>query len=356
MRLPISPGNGHGQTPSFGWMTILSLVISQLAGKVYGHIAPWHKGMYCLNGTNPGLDDEDTNAAVNPLFMLNKTDWWFHHVNQCDEFPPAPGDFLELPANGNFTVELTTNRGFTTLSYNGTRTGIYDSGLVAAQEGKAPDDCITNPNIHTQNETMAAGTAFAISYVSDLSEVTEDNLVVFTVLYHTPWERIATYQVPNLPACPEPEGCICAWGWVANGCGEPNMYMLPYRCRVTGQTGPSAVAKAVPPTWCESDATNCTSGAKQLVYWNQLEGNNVFVSGFDLSGQPKSPGYNMKMGFKNGAQTDIFLSPGSATTTVIAPAPTATTPPAKAAASKAKTCTFFLLLPIIFSSVSIFHL
>ena len=36
--------------------------------------------------------------------------------------------------------------------------------------------------VHTQNETMASGTIFAISYVSDLKEVTKENLVVFTVL------------------------------------------------------------------------------------------------------------------------------------------------------------------------------
>jgi len=37
--------------------------------------------------------------------------------------------------------------------------------------------------VHTQNQTMAAGTAFAISYKSDLSQVTAENLVVFSVLY-----------------------------------------------------------------------------------------------------------------------------------------------------------------------------
>ena len=66
-----------------------------------------------------------------------------------------------------------------------------------------PDDyhnetCITSPNcmsfffscttfiyavsVHTQNETMVAGSAFAISYTSDLSAVTDEDLVVFTVL------------------------------------------------------------------------------------------------------------------------------------------------------------------------------
>jgi hypothetical protein len=37
--------------------------------------------------------------------------------------------------------------------------------------------------VHTQNETMAAGTVFAISYQSDITKVTEENLVVFTVKY-----------------------------------------------------------------------------------------------------------------------------------------------------------------------------
>ena len=37
--------------------------------------------------------------------------------------------------------------------------------------------------VHTQNETMAAGTAFAISYVTELNQVTMENLVVFSVLY-----------------------------------------------------------------------------------------------------------------------------------------------------------------------------
>lgn len=27
-------------------------------------------GMYCLNGTNPGLEDQDTNAATQPLYMV----------------------------------------------------------------------------------------------------------------------------------------------------------------------------------------------------------------------------------------------------------------------------------------------
>jgi len=135
-----------------------------------------------------------------------------------------------------------------------------------------------------------------------------ENLVVFSVLSNTPWERLATFEVPDLPACP-PEGCICAWNWVPNGCGEPNMYMEGFRCTVTNvntQARPLGFPK--PAVWCEDDSTKCLSGPKQIIAWNQADGNNIHVTGMDNSGSPRSPGYNMKLGFRNGAQTDIFLS------------------------------------------------
>ena|SRR6266545_6624585 len=97
------------------------------------------------------------------------------------------------------------------------------------------------------------------------------------------------------------------------------MYMQGFRCRVVGSTGDAALATAVPPVWCEDDEKKCIKGAKQvsyepfhvwkvscssdpgeMVYWHQLEGNNVVVDGEDLSGQPKSPSYNRKMGFVDG--------------------------------------------------------
>lgn len=76
--------------------------------------------------------------------------------------------------------------------------------------------------------------------------------------------------------------------------------MLPYRCKVTGMTGSAAVDSAIPATWCEDNPANCTSGARQLLYWNQLEGDNIEVNGTDLAGDPRSPGYNPKVGFSNG--------------------------------------------------------
>jgi hypothetical protein len=78
------------------------------------------------------------------------------------------------------------------------------------------------------------------------------------------------------------------------------MYMFPYRCKVTGTPGNAAVAPAIPATWCEDNPSNCTKGARQLIYWNQLERNNIVVSGTDLAGYPRSPAYNAKLGFQNG--------------------------------------------------------
>ncbi|KDQ08700.1 hypothetical protein BOTBODRAFT_165628 [Botryobasidium botryosum FD-172 SS1] len=278
--------------------------VFSLVGLAQAHVTAFHKAMYCLKGTS-GQDDQNNNAPVNPLFNLPRNDWWFHHVNGCDNFPPAAGDFLDLPAGGSFTVEMATNRAFTTLSYGGQYTSAWPDG-ANYPDNYSGNPCITQPNMHTKNQADAAGSAFAISYTSDLSKVTPENLVVFSVRYNTPWKRIASFDVPpEMPACPS-GGCICAWGWVPNGCGEPNFYMGGYRCRVTNAKSTTPVATAKPPVWCEGNSGACTQGAKQMVFWNAQSGNNVVVSGYQADGQQKSPGYNMKMGFRDGAQRDIF--------------------------------------------------
>lgn len=49
---------------------------------------------------------------------------------------------------------------------------------AAAEEG----ECLSNGAMHASNQSTTAGTAFAISYVSDLAAITLKNLVVFTTL------------------------------------------------------------------------------------------------------------------------------------------------------------------------------
>jgi hypothetical protein len=78
------------------------------------------------------------------------------------------------------------------------------------------------------------------------------------------------------------------------------MYHQAFRCRVTNSHSNTPVATPQPPKWCENNPSACTKGAKQMIYWNQLEGNNIQVDGRDAAGDFKSPGYNMKLGFADG--------------------------------------------------------
>ncbi|KAH6919310.1 hypothetical protein BKA70DRAFT_1249801 [Coprinopsis sp. MPI-PUGE-AT-0042] len=278
-------------------------VTATLAATANAHMAVFHQAMWCLNG-NTGQENYNSYDIVNPLYQLPFNKWW---CKSCNEFPPAPGVFLDLPAGGSFMAEIAENRAKTSQSYNSRDASDWPDG-----------------GLHAQNESMAAGTAFAISYNSDISQVRPDNLVVFSVRHRTPWKRVVWYDVPAaMPACP-PEGCICAvrfalpsqnilvltitlqWGWVPNGCGQPNMYHQAFRCRVTGATSTTPVAAPQPPVWCEGNPDACTKGAKQMVYWNQAEGNNIYVDGFDNSGGHKSPGYNGKCGFWDGSLNVSF--------------------------------------------------
>lgn len=104
------------------------------------------------------------------------------------------------------------------------------------------------------------------------------------------------------------------------------MYMFPHKCIVTGATSTAQLAEAQVPVWCEDDQTRCVQGPKQMIFWNQLDGNNVITEGLQLDGDWKSPGYNQKMGYREGAQTDIFLPPASTPTStpVETPATTST--------------------------------
>ena len=110
-----------------------------------------------------------------------------------------------------------------------------------------------------------------------------------------------------MPECP-PGGCICAALWIPNHCGLANEYMIGYNCKVTNvKPTARALGKAQTPVWCEDEPEKCVKGPKGMIVFAQQEGNNIDISGTQKDGLNKSPGYNLKTGFKDGAQEDIFM-------------------------------------------------
>jgi len=294
--------------------TLLSTAVLFLAGtaQVKAHITPWVRGVWeCTDGKDPNNDLPSAPLFQRPMFGPNG--WWFHG-DECIKSRPPLDQFLELPAGSQFMTEMAGNKGQTTLSFGGQFAKTFGDGQDHPEGLGLDGKCITSPNLHAKGESDASGYAFAISYQSDITKVTPDNLVVFTTKYNTPFRRVATFDVPaDLPECP-PDGCICAALWVPNHCGEPNEYMIGYNCKVTN-VKPTArpLAPAKPPVFCEDDPSTCVKGAKGVIVFNQLEGNNIVLDGNQKDGQPKSPGYNQKTGFADGVQNDIFVQAGNST-------------------------------------------
>jgi len=196
------------------FVTILALITKAIA-----HTALWTPAMWCFGNNVSTVDDPNADIAVHPIYQQSFDDFWFQKYSGCLNAPPATGQFLELPAGGSYTGELAHNRAFTTYSYNGRLATDWPDGQNHTEPWvstpDAPDPgCLSDGAQHTNNQSTAAGTAIAISYNSNIEDVTPENLVVFTITANTPWKRIVTYEIPKaLPACP-PAGCICAWLWV----------------------------------------------------------------------------------------------------------------------------------------------
>jgi len=80
------------------------------------------------------------------------------------------------------------------------------------------------------------------------------------------------------------------------------MYMQGFKCRVTNASPVAGhmVGRAKPAVWCEGDPSKGVKGPQQVCdlgrmpssqylttiqmhYWNQLEGNNIEVAGYDAA-------------------------------------------------------------------------
>lgn len=170
---------------------LLSILVtlSAATGVAQAHVAFWHPGMYCRNSNQAQNNDNAAGATVDPLFQMTKAQYWFQSYAGCPNFPPPADTFLELPAGGSFTGEMAHNRAFTTMSYKGSQTSEWPDGKDHPKDwhyaGNDPDPSVCpseNGAMHAKNENHAAGSAFAISYNSDISAVTLENLVVFSTL------------------------------------------------------------------------------------------------------------------------------------------------------------------------------
>lgn len=282
--------------------TSVVAVLSTLVHLADAHLGAWTDGMFCPENAHVPVMKDSSGASrfIDPLFRMEQRDWWFQHGRGCDVAMPR-GELL-VPANGEFTANISDVR-------QGAVAGAMAAGRNSEAEfERSAEGCIYSPNMHTKSKAVAAGTAFAIAYVSSIADVTPENLVVFSVAPNTPWERLARYNVPDLAACPD-DGCICAWGWVPDGCGQQNTYMQGHKCRVT-----NVRASGKKPGRAKAPGPNVT-GPKQMIFAFQKSGNNVA----DRTPSNQVPTYSARMGYMSGAQTDIF--DGSAST------PAASRPP-----------------------------
>jgi hypothetical protein len=174
--------------------------------------------------------------------------------------------------------------------------------------------------MHAPARGDVAGSALAIAYKSDQHEVKPSDFVVFSVAYDSPARQLQSWDVPDLPACPNGK-CMCSWFWIHKSIGGTDqMYMTPFVCNVTGATNTAKVAAGVAPVDCRNDQSKCVKGAKNPMYWKNKEGNNMPNAGHD------APTYSAGYGFSDGAQADIFNPPASTVTTTPGSTPSTSTP------------------------------
>ena len=66
------------------------------------------------------------------------------------------------------------------------------------------------------DDSLLSGCALAVADVDDISDVTMDNLAVFSVNHNCVRQKVTTFEVPErMPSCTG-DKCVCAWLWLAN--------------------------------------------------------------------------------------------------------------------------------------------
>ncbi|GAA5870458.1 hypothetical protein JCM1840_004729 [Sporobolomyces johnsonii] len=253
---------------------------------VVAHMSPWLPSMYGA----PTYGIENQVAPLGPGLDLDS--WWFRGPVVRDA-PPGDGEVAELPAGGNFTLEIACDIALTTDGG-----GDPDSTMAC----DAPGPYHADPDAETVNYDLLAGCALGIADVTDINEATLDNFVIFSVQQECVWQRNTTFQVPaRMPPCTG-DWCICGWVWEPQT-GSGNMYHTAFRCKVTGSPeDATAIASPNDPVYCPDSKEDCTKGAKRMIVTFNEPVNVPFTSNEDR------PGYHDTFGFFDGPQDDIFLA------------------------------------------------
>ncbi|KAJ5885495.1 hypothetical protein N7495_010005 [Penicillium taxi] len=282
------------------------LFISAILGIIplaSAHLAAYTDGMYCPENSYKGPLNNATDPSLivyDPLYNLTSDSWFLSRGRNC--LLAEPTGVWEIAANTVISVPWANWQNSTgyyadgkeynerPIPYSVTNPEVVADGLVTSSNG------LSSPNMHAANKSTAAGTAIAIAYESNVWAVTMDKLVVISTAPETPFERLANYSIPDLAPCEE---CICVTGWIPDGFGLQNMYMAAHKCKITNPTGGKIpnIPSHVP--------GEGVKGAKQMIAAFQWQGNNVqWKAGINTT----VPTYSTRMGYMEGAQTDIFES------------------------------------------------
>ncbi|PRP74785.1 hypothetical protein PROFUN_06646 [Planoprotostelium fungivorum] len=277
-----------------------ALLLLVAVASALSHCSMWHPSTF-------DCDRASINSAGNsqPLQDLPFSQWWWHNNLDC---PPAAGQVFNLPANGQAVVELSTNKAFTSKANGGHKGMIQPNTPVPWTNDWT--------NIHAPARGDVAGCAFAISYKSDPRQVKPEDFVIFSVVHDCVARQNQTFNIPNLPACPNGK-CMCSWFWIHKSIGgSDQMYMTPFVCNVTNVRSNAKavdVAHAQAPRKCY-DPTTCTMGPRNPMYWKneRREIHRETVTDERTANMPedghRAPTYSILYGWKEGAQKDIFVN------------------------------------------------
>ncbi|BEI80878.1 hypothetical protein CcaverHIS002_0200380 [Cutaneotrichosporon cavernicola] len=296
-----------------------------LAMAADAHISGWHPSMFGFDYPNQSnypyktagpAPNYNNNRPVTPIRLSAKPSENFWVSNGLRDYPPAPGQFLDLPTGGATRFEVSCNRAYTSFRHPGMTNPL------------PPYACTDEYPLHTVNWfnkqpdiSKLGGAALAIAYTSDAKNVKGSDFTVVSVQYRAVWERVITFNIPSgMPECP-PEGCLCTWNWLHTAlntrnppapAGQPQgegygfeIFNTLFRCKVSGGVNNNnKVGAGQNPVECSKDSSQCVKGPKKPIITWMASGNTVNMNNDERYGYPV---YNKGYGFANGAQQDAVV-------------------------------------------------